>query len=562
LILLHLFRRRLLSSKNRLRSLSLWEGTRDAAFVLVGLWMLAGLHYGFYRLLFYLKDIELIGALLIWKLTAMALLTTFGMVVLSSLIISLTSLFYASDLPWLLRCPAGIRTVFLDKSLETVFFSSWMIALALLPFILALGRVLGAGWGFYAVFCALTPPFLALAAVLGMTFTLLLLRIFPSSRTRDVVWVLSSLSVAGLYMLLRFSQPERLIRPDMLKLVAEYLAYLQAPTAPYAPSWWMTKALKAWVLGERGTFWGQAALLWGSALALYAGLLSLAGRFYAVAYSGAQESRRGRRESDIPETPEMRLARFFGGGARARTIAALFWKERLTFSRDVKQWSQLVLIGALLCVYLFSIARLPLDTPDLKSLVSFLNIGIAGFVLAALCLRFTFPSVSLEGRSWWVVRSSPITVESVMFQKLLFTLGPMLLIATAMVAASNHLLEADAFISRLTLGTIWVAMGALCVMGIGLGAVFPRFHVENIHQIESSAGGFVYMACALSYVGFLVACEAMPVRMHFFERFGRLQPWEPGILLLCAATFIVVNAVAYVVPWILGRRSLEKYEGD
>ena len=44
--------------------------------------------------------------------------------------------------------------------------------------------------------------------------------LFPSSKTRDVVWVLSSLSMALVYVLVRFSQPERLIRPDMLKLVA------------------------------------------------------------------------------------------------------------------------------------------------------------------------------------------------------------------------------------------------------------------------------------------------------------------------------------------------------
>ena len=221
-----------------------------------------------------------------------------------------------------------------------------------------------------------------------------------------------------------------------------------------------------------------------------------------------------------------------------------------------------MLIGALLCVYLFSISRLPLDTPDLKSLICFLNIGIAGFVLAALGLRFTFPSISLEGRSWWVVRSAPVSIDAVMLEKFLFSLLPMLLLATALIALSNHLLEADPFIRRLSLATIWLAVAALCAMGVGLGAVFPRFHVENIHQIESSAGGFFYMACALAYIGFVVASEALPVRMHFMSRFGRRDALDPAILALCAAVFLAVTAAAVVFPWALGKWRLERYEGD
>ncbi|HAH06079.1 MAG TPA: hypothetical protein DCM05_06050 [Elusimicrobia bacterium] len=554
-----LLRRKLLSSKNRLRTMTPWEWSRNAAFVLVGLWMLAGLRYGFHRLLSYLAGVELIGLLLIWKLTAMALLTTFGMIMLSSLIISLSTLFYARDLPFLLRAPIGLRTVFLDKSLETSFFSSWMIALAIFPFVIALGQVLQLGWGFFAVFLALTLPFLLCAAALGMLFTLVLMFLFPSSRTRDVVWVLSSLSVAALYTLLRFSEPEKLIRPDAMKLVAEYLDYLQAPTAPYAPSWWMTKALAAWAKGNWEVFLRQSALLCAAAAGAYGLLLALAGRLYARGYSGAQESRRARNPIDIPKTPELRLAERLGAG---REIAILYWRERKCFFRDVKHWSQLVLIGALLCVYLFSISRLPLDTPDLKSLVCFLNIGIAGFVLSALGLRFTFPSISLEGRSWWVVRSSPLTVDSLLLEKWLFSLFPMLLIATALIALSNHLLLADAFIRRLSLASIWLAVGAMTAMGVGLGAVFPRFHVENIHQIESSAGGFVYMACSLAYVGFVVASEALPVRMHFMAKLGRPDAWDPALLALSGAALAAATAAAVALPLALGRRRLERYEGD
>lgn len=541
--------------------MTLWDWSLNSAFLMVGFWMLAALHYGFLRLLQYLDGVELIGGLLIWKLTGMTMLTTFAMVVLSSLIISLTTLFYASDLKYLMRSPAPLRAVFADKSMETIFFSSWMIVLVVFPYMLALGRVKGYDPGFYALFLGLMVPFMVLASVIGMAFTLVLLYCFPSSRTRDVIWILSSLSVALLYMLLRFSQPEKLIRPDALKLVAEYLRYLQAPTAPYAPSWWLTQALTGYVHGKAALFWKNAGLLCGGAAAAYALLLGLAGRFYAVGYSGAQESRRIRRGIEVPPTPERKAAALFGSPAM-RAAAALYWKERKSFFRDVKHWSQIVLVGALMGVYLFSINRLPLDSPELKSLVCFLNIGIAGFVIASLGLRFTFPSISMEGRGFWIVRSAPVSVDTLMLQKFLFSLIPMLLLGTVLIAASNHLLRADRFISWLSLGTMWLVTWTIVGMGVGFGAIFPRFRLENIHQMESSAGGFTYMACALTYVGATVAAEALPVKMHFQARLGRPEAWEWEYAALSLGTLAVLNAAAFVIPWLLGRRVLERHEGE
>ena len=43
----------------------------------------------------------------------------------------------------------------------------------------------------------------------------------------------------------------------------------------------------------------------------------------------------------------------------------------------------------------------------LVSLVVFLNLGLAGFVLAAVAARFVFPAVSLEGKQMWLLALEP-----------------------------------------------------------------------------------------------------------------------------------------------------------
>src|SRR5476649_636087 len=98
-----LLRRRARSAANSLGHLTRYELARNTAFGAAGFALLFGLYSGFYRVLSYLAAVELIGGLLLWKLTAMLLLMTLSMVIVSSLLTSLTTLFYSYDLKFLMK---------------------------------------------------------------------------------------------------------------------------------------------------------------------------------------------------------------------------------------------------------------------------------------------------------------------------------------------------------------------------------------------------------------------------------------------------------------------------
>jgi len=550
-----LLKRKILTFKNRIKAMRGWHLAKTLMFLLVGLLMLLALYGGFWRLLTYLEGVQLIGPMLAWKLTSMILLITFSMVIVSSIIISMTTLYYSFDLKFLFSCPISLRSLFMDKAMETVFYSSWTLLLAVLPYIIALGRVKGLGPGFYLSYILLMVPFVMLAGSFGIIFSTLVMYLFPSSRTRDITWLLGSLSVSFVYVAFRFMKPEALLRPDSLEVVAQYIQYLQSPTAPYLPSWWVTKAMMSYPAGNWGAFFFYAGVLFAAALLIYASVYFVSGFVYAKGFSGAQSSPRFRGISRL--IPEQRIVIKFG---KLRQLLTFCWKDRLLLLRDPRYWSQLILIAALIVVYLFSIRQLPLDSPDIKSLVSFLNIGVAGFVMAAIGLRFIFPAISLEGGSFWLIKSSPVTISQIMKEKLLISIVPSVVIGAVLITFSNHLLNADFFISTLSTCSIIIAAVVISVMGIGLGALFPDFKVENIHQLESSYGGFIYMACSMGYLGVLVALEAWPVQMHFAQRFGRAHAWDWRGVALCATALTALNAAAIIVPWKLGLRNLEKHE--
>ena len=72
------------------------------------------------------------------------------------------------------------------------------------------------------------------------------------------------------------------------------------------------------------------------------------------------------------------------------------------FFRDNTQWSQLILLVVLLMIYIFNIKSLPIHSGEripfaLVTIISFLNLGLAGFVLAAVAARFIFPGHLARG---------------------------------------------------------------------------------------------------------------------------------------------------------------------
>ena len=112
----------------------------------------------------------------------------------------------------------------------------------------------------------------------------------------------------------------------------------------------------------------------------------------------AGERRSAGRARDRSAGSDTRLLTPFGIVRRELVL-----KELRLFFRDTTQWSQLILLAVLVVVYVFNIKYLPLRgegvTFFLVNVVPFLNLVLAGFVLASIAARFIFPGVSLEGRT-------------------------------------------------------------------------------------------------------------------------------------------------------------------
>src|SRR5213079_679590 len=178
-------------------------------------------------------------------------------------------------------------------------------------------------------------------------------------------------------------------------------------------------------------------------------------------------------------------------------------KDIKLFFRDTTQWSQLILLAVLVVVYLFNIKMLPLHRGEqvgffYVTLVSFLNLGLAGFVLAAIAARFIFPAVSLEGRHMWLLRSSPLDLRALLWSKYWVGTLPLLALALLLTGLTNVLLQVRPFMMVVGLVTICGLTFAIAALALGFGALYPQFETENAAQIPTSFGGLVFMMATIA----------------------------------------------------------------
>ena len=236
------------------------------------------------------------------------------------------------------------------------------------------------------------------------------------------------------------------------------------------------------------------------------------------------------------------------------------------FFRDTTQWSQLILLAVLVVVYVYNIKVLPLYTGEevsffLINVVSFLNLGLAGFVVAAIAARFVFPGMSLEGRMMWLLRSSPLDVRTLFIAKYWVGTIPLLLIALPLIVATNVILQASPLILGITTVSMIGVTFAMTALALGLGAIYPNFETDNMAEIPTSFGGLVFMMTAVSYLAVVVILLAWPVNKLLQARLaGQTGGADVTPLVLGAGGALLITLACVVVPLKAGIRRVRSLQ--
>ncbi|MGD8726225.1 MAG: hypothetical protein PVH40_01205 [Gemmatimonadales bacterium] len=534
------------------------SGGRALIIGVVGLFFWLAVFGVLYRVLQYFRGVEEIGPLLAGKLLSLALLSFLSILLLSNVITALSSFFLAKDLDLLVSAPVDWLHIYLAKLGETMVHSSWMVALMAVPMFAAYGVIYDGGWFFWLFAIGVFVPILIMPAVVGSAFTLILVNVFPARRTRDLLSIVAIAAAGGLVMLFRLIRPERLARPEGFQNLLDFITVLRTPTSPFLPSEWATEAVMGYLVGPFD--WFPLVLLWSSAAVTVVIGAMLHARLYPPGFSKAQEGAERFIKGWFWQTVLDPLLRPLSVAKREFVI-----KDLKLFFRDTTQWSQLILLAVLVVIYLFNIRALPLFTGEqvpffLVTVISFLNLGLAGFVLAAIAARFVFPAISLEGRQMWLLRSSPLDLKALLWSKYWVGTVPLLILALLITVFTNILLQTSAFMMAVGVGTILVLTFAISAMALGFGALYPQFETENAAQIPTSFGGLLFMMTTVALLALVIVVEAIPVYRYVRANFDGQPVTADGMMVGAFAAVILIGGLATYIPLRIGLRKMEEFE--
>ena len=547
--------------KNRLHRLKPGDGVKTAFLGLLGLGFWAFMFGISFRVLTYFRTIEGLGDLLAIRLLSMILVVFFSVLVFSNIVTALSTFYLSGELEILHATPIHGEDIYRSKFVETLVDSSWMVLIYGLPVFIAYGVVFKAAAGYYVGLALTVVPFLIIPAGIGIIVTMLLVNAFPARRAKDILVLLGLLFFMAMYILLRLLQPEKLVDPDTFPTLVQYLTAMRGPVSPLLPSFWAAKSLSPLLRGNGGDALFYLLMLWSTALALIVIGEWVCMKIYYRGWSRSQEGRKA------PLSRSRAADLFFtlvSSPFRGR-LRAIVLKDVKIFFRNTSQWSQLFLLVALIVVYLYSFKLLPLERAAmpsffLQNLISFLNLGMVGFVVSAVAVRFVFPAVSLEGESFWIIRSSPLSLKQFLWAKFLSSLLPLVILAGILIVISNIFLRVTPFMMTLSVMTVIMMTFGITALGVGLGSVFPRFRYENVAQIPTGFGGIIYMLIAMLFIGTVIILEAWPVyRIFTAQTFGRHIPDSGWVAIVMSfALVVVINILAVLLPMHIGLRRLRE----
>ncbi|MHB8790312.1 MAG: putative ABC transporter permease subunit [Desulfobulbaceae bacterium] len=506
---------------------------RTLLIVAFGTLLFVALYLVSVKTIFYFHSQNELGVILSLKIYEMAWMIVFTMLIFSSMVSGVSAVFLSRDNEIIFASPASLSELYLMRYLTTTFYTSWMMIIFSLPVFGAYGKIFEAGPLYLLL---LVPTVIAIAAIasgIGLATTVLLVRLFPARRTKDIVVYLSLLFGILLYLVIRLLRPEDLADPERFPDFIAYLSRMSTPATPLLPPSWAADLLTNYL--QDHTFdWLLAALLLLTPLVVYfAGEWTMARMFFA-GFSKAQESFGGSR-------------RFKPRAYRPSPMLWIFRKELKMFIRDSSQWSQLFLIGALVVVYLYNFKVLPLERSPISAdavanIIAYANIGLTGFIVASLCARFVYPAIGSEGSGFGLILTAPISIKRYMLYKYLFYFIPFTVLAVTLLAASNHLLRITGPMWWISLITGLLITWTVLAMALGFGSRYADFKAENQAAVLGGFGAILFLFTAIAFELLTILAVAIPAyRLVRSWRWG-LHFSNPIMVQTAAALLLVVLA--------------------
>ena len=465
-----------------------------------------------------------LGIILSLKIFQMSWIILFAMLIFSCMVTAVSTVFLSQDNEIIFAAPVTPPEMYFMRYLTNTIYTSWMMVVFSLPIFAAYGVVFRTDFYYWPLMIVTVLSTAAGATCFGLLLTVILVNLFPARRTKDIVLYLSLCFGIFIYLMIRLLRPEEMINPDNYSHFIDYLSSISKPAAPYVPAAWAANLLSLYLL-DREVDWLLMGLLVTTPPALYFLGEWAMQRWFFSGYTKSQESFGGYRR--------------FGRFSKYQPVPWrwIFKKETKIFVRDSAEWSQLFMIAALVVVYLYNFKLLPVkrsafEEEYITNLISFLNIGLTGFIVTSLSARFVYPSIGAEGGAFYIIHSSPVSISRFLWYKYLFYVIPFTILSLFLVIVSDNLLNIEGPMWWFSVITSTIITLTVVAVALGFGSIYADFKAENRTAALGGMGTILFLLTALAFQMAIIFLGALPAYRLVIQWLHGINPRITDLVIL------------------------------
>jgi hypothetical protein len=488
-----------------------------------------------------------LGIVIIKKIIFILFLVLFFMVAVSFATLFYSAAIKSKETRFLLSLPLKFKDILFYKFCEVLLLSSWIPLAGIVFFFFAYAQVGGVNFVLPLVSCLYTVPFLIITCFFGFIMILLVARFFNLK-----LFFAALLLGLGVFFIFYAQNNNATTDKSIFYFLSQDVAFLGFSKTWFLPFSWAGYGLSYLQQNDFGKAAVHLLSLWSLA-GLCCSYVPNATALFRGAYQRQfLSSTKERKGGDYAATAINRL-RFL-----PLSVRAFILKDIRIFSRQPNLWMQLLIFFGILFFYFLNFHRLSYHTlePIWKNALTFLNVFSILAIVSSMGIRFVFPQWSLEGRNFWILKLSPVSLKKVFFEKLIFSTVILFVLAESLVLLSTYMLDLNVFFLKLVVYISSLACISLIAISLGLGAYFADFKQVYYLKAVESLGGFITFIVNFSYVCLTIFLFASITHLYFLQRLTDFY----GTLRVALILWTIFSLVIAVFVSIFGIRRLQYKE--
>ncbi len=467
---------------------------------------------------FLLVQIKL-GLFLFHEFMSITLFIFFLSVNVGNIIVAYSTLYKSNEVGFFFTKPVSPTKIFFIKYLDNFFYSSSTLLMILYSSL--------AGYSVYFKVGAVSSVLLAFnffiftfsAGTLGVIVLLILVRLSHRFGWRKIVYSLTIAYTAVILIFFVIDSPGTLVNTAIQLGFSidrdRYYSDLISPVLAYLPNHWLSQTGYNIIVGNLNLAWKFTLLQFVLSLFLFSSVMILGSKWYLSSWLTNQNFKT-KKHSD---SGKINFLTSFNSKYRFMPqTESIIKRDVLVFLREPTQVIHFLVLFLLIIIFIANVAGTKFISAGNFYLQTVIYLSIFTFnllLVTTLSLRFVFPLISLEGLSFWKIKSSPVKIDFLLKKKI-SVIGTIIIFIGVTLGVITNLKFGFLLTTFALLTTVFATLSIISI-NLGMGGLFSNYKEKNAIRLASSQGATLSFLLSILYIAFIIVMVFKPLSELFFS---------------------------------------------